>query len=125
MISAALIEKYGKTIYIDRTEPGKFVDGFWVDGEVFSAPIKAVCQPLSGRELEALPELENVKKTRKFYFINDVNYHLGRDPIDGDVVIEDGEKYKIQGVEKHTHPRNEVLPHTKAVGIMFSEAGDC
>lgn len=117
MSAEVLIEKYGKPIFIERKEAGSYVDGLWVDGATSLLPFVASCQPLNGKELQAMPEGERVEKTRKFYIKNEVAIILGRYPQKDDVIIEGTEKYKITSTITHEL----LLPHTKCIAIKCGE----
>lgn len=117
-MSPRLIRKWASPgIELIAFADGAYVDGIYEEGAITNTPILAVSQPLTGQELDALPEGERVKKTRKFLMLNDIETTLGRFPRKGDKISEGIDTYKLELVIVNGKP----LPHTKAIGIKLDE----
>lgn len=89
--------------------PGSYVNGFWVEGAPVVTPIRAAIQPVSGRQLQDMPEgvrsiVSHVIWTRSIVTLNDR------------ITLQNGEVNRVI----HVWPRPEGGFHRAAIGKLPS-----
>jgi len=100
-----------ETITVTRKAVGSYVNGRWVDGTAADHSVSGNVQPLSGRELQQLPEGDRERQPLKIY----TAFALAN----GDVVTRgDGIEYEVQAVEDWTKFNQ---PHYKARLMRIEE----
>lgn len=60
-------EIFRQPITLQRLSAGSYVNGLWVEGTITTSIITASIQPMSGEELQSLPEERRVKKNYKLF----------------------------------------------------------
>lgn len=73
---------------------GEFVQGKFVTQEE-EINIVGVTEPVSGRELEILPEADRLKNLRTFYAPSDVPLSVSSDGTISDSIIYGGKRFKL------------------------------
>ena len=94
-----LISRFSEAITITRKAAGTYVSGVYIPGVTSSINAIASIQPLNGKELQALPELQHAKEVYKIYTSTElltVNDALGTR---ADIVSFGGKTFEVQKVE--------------------------
>jgi hypothetical protein len=93
-------------ITIKRREVGKYINGFFVKGEETSFTAYASIQPLTGSEMQQLPEGDKLKDWQRIYCKTEI--------LNNDVVeTASGIEYEIRRIEGWRHLSMGGLMHTK------------
>lgn len=94
------IESLGAADYSVKRKAGSTYDtnGRAVAGAATTVPIRAHVQPLTGRELAALPEGLRHKETRYVWTVTELRT-AKEGTSEPDVIVIDGEDFEIQKVE--------------------------
>lgn len=97
-----------------RSSAGTHVKGKYVAGSTSDILIEANWQPLTGKELLNLTELQRTRRSIKIYSEEEIKGLDKVNKIPADIMtIEDGSKFEIQGVEYY----KELNEHWKAMGV--------
>ena len=108
-------------IQIERTAPGAWVKGRWVEGLVTLINIEANVQPMRGHELLVLPEVDRTKDSIKVYSVEHIDTVEDVKQEQADVVIWNGKRYKaIKSVQYQMG----ILNHTKTICVRLPETPD-
>lgn len=97
-------------------------DGRYVPGAPSAASIAASVQPLSGKEVETLPEGERRRDWLKLYThseLRPVDQHSGAAGTAADRVIIDGAIYEVRRVAR----QRSIIPHYRAFVVRVQEGG--
>ena len=98
--AASLIQNFSETITVRHYSAGTIVNGIVQPGGVASVVITdASVQPVSGEDLQSLPELERTKEALKVYTTAEVQTSDPRTGIPSDLVGIRGNQYKAVHVE--------------------------
>ena len=99
---------------VTRASAGTHVKGKYVAGSTSSITIEANWQPLNGKELLNLPELQRTRRSIKIYSEDEMKGLDKVNKIPADIItIEDGSSFEIQSVEYY----KELDEHWKAIGV--------
>lgn len=106
---------------VRRRSGGRFQSGGFVPGSEVEVAMSGAIVPLSGKELELIPEAERVKGTMGFWTTSDnpiyTTRNLTNDKDISDVIVWQGETYKILNVDPYSD-----YGYYHAVGVR--EVGD-
>lgn len=94
-LAAEAIDEFARIITLRRFAPGSYVAGKYVPGASSDAPIAAVHQPVSSRDLRDLPEGQRVDALRSIWSRSEI---LGADERTGrlpDELVIEGETYRV------------------------------
>lgn len=96
--------------------------GVWVDGAATDSTIRASVQPLSGSELQRLPEGERERRRRKVYVrdADDLRVASQFAQHSADRLLIDGDWYEVEQLDDWSASR--LLPHWRAQVVEFQEA---
>lgn len=103
---------------IERKEPGTYVDGRFVSGQITEVTIKASVQPLNGIDLKALPEGNRSSRGVKIYSDEMLNVTKSTLGIEPDVLLVMGERYKLIAMAPN---QSNVINHFKYLAILVVE----
>lgn len=96
----SLIARHGASYTVTRTAESTLLLGRRVDGAVTSVSLVAVVQPVTGREIQILPELQHGEETKVIYTLTQL---YTREPgFEPDSISVDGESYDVTRVDKFT-----------------------
>lgn len=84
-----------QTITIKRKSAGSYINSRWVEGTEQSFRITGSEQPVSGRELLALPEGERVKTVLKVYTGERLYTAREAESKTADIIVINGADYKV------------------------------
>lgn len=104
---------------IIRASQGSNVKGRYVEGSTVNIDIELNWQPLSGKELLNLTELQRSKKSLKLRSEEEIRSLDEIDKTPADVVIIDGVNYEIQNV-KH-YDNTGLCDHYEAIAIEVNQ----
>ena len=108
-------------IQIERTSPGNWVKGRWVEGLTTVINIEANVQPMRGHELVVLPEADRTKDSIKVYSVEHIDTVEDVKQEQADVVIWNGKRYKAI---KSMQYQMGILNHTKTICVRLPETPD-
>ena len=108
-------------IQIERTSPGSWVKGRWVEGLTTVINIEANVQPMRGHELVVLPEADRTKDSIKVYSVEHIDTVEDVKQEQADVVIWNGKRYKAI---KSMQYQMGILNHTKTICVRLPETPD-
>lgn len=97
-------------------------EGEIVAGASSTTPIRASVQPITGKELETLPEGERSKEWFKVYTKDDVRtgtQHVGTVGRRADHLVFDGAEHEVRKVQPWRS--RSPIPHTKALCVRVQE----
>lgn len=103
---------------------GSYVAGRWEEGNPGAFTIEASVQPLSGKEMEALPEGRRGKAAFRLYTdfaLRTVDDQGGRNP---DRIIEGVDGRKVFEVIQVFPWQNGIVDHHKAIVSLLEQAPD-
>lgn len=90
-------EIFRMPLTLQRISPGSYIDGLWVEGNLTSQTITSSVQPISGEELQSLPEERRVRKNYKLF--TSTQLFTVRNPTNNpDRIIIYGETYEVYQV---------------------------
>lgn len=98
MISGAISTFKTHDCVVTRTLVGTHTDGKYTLGSSSSFSVEACIQPLSARQLKALPEGQKTEETRAMYCRTEIKGRTSS--TEPDVVSFDGEDWLVFSVEK-------------------------
>ena len=105
---------FRKPIEILRKSPGAYQDGEWIDGAEVVHTTTASVQPVTGKQLQALPE--NRRTGGVFALFSSFQFQAGGTPgAQPDAVILGGKRYECFQVEPWG---NDVINHNK--GLFYA-----
>ncbi len=108
---------FTETYIFTRASAGAHVKGKYVAGPTSDIDIEANWQPLSGKELLNLSELQRTRRSIKIYSEEEIKGLNKVAKIPADIMtIEDGTKFEIQSVEYY----KELNEHWKAMGVEIN-----
>ena len=108
-------------IQVERTAPGAWVKGRWVEGLVTLINIEANVQPMRGHELLVLPEADRTKDSIKVYSVEHIDTVEDVKQEQADIVIWNGKRYKAM---KSMQYQMGILNHTKTICVRLPETPD-
>ena len=108
-MSGSLISSYGQTLSVTRYAAGSYSGGTFSNGASSTFDIVMVIQPLSEKELLALPEGERTRRQMKGYTITKLNTVDLATGARADRITYDGTTFEVQGVSRWEGD----LPHYK------------
>ena len=98
--TSSLINSFGETITIRHYSAGVYTNGVYVPGGIASSVItQASVQPVTGEDLQQLPELERTKEVLKIYTAAEVYLADQRTGAPSDLLEIRGKVYKAYHVE--------------------------
>lgn len=97
MSLSATVLSLADTITLKRTPKGTFVNGRHQPGVTTASPLRAVVAPVTGRELEQLPEGLSTKEVVQVFTVE--RLYPASDVYDSDVLEVEGDDYEVQTVE--------------------------
>jgi len=103
-----------------RSSPGQHIKGKYVRGPSVTVSIEATWQPVSGKDLLNLTELQRTKNTIKIYSEDEL---VGLDPLaktSADIITINGLRFEIQNV-KYYDDSLYPCPHYKALGVELNK----
>lgn len=116
-VSEAIDAETGEVITVERTTTGQYVDGIWTKGT--TSTFKSVCsvqQPDNDEHSQVAQEMSGGERTTdllKFISIKTLQKTCDRKGTTADVVLYDGQRYKIIAVQKwHKYG------YTRAFGVL-------
>lgn len=86
-------------------------DGRWVEGTTTDTALVGSLQPLNGDEVQALPEGDRQRRTRKVYTTTPISAGSVQDGIRPDQVLDGSEVWEVTSVARE----GAILPHYKAI----------
>lgn len=103
-------EFFRSPIILKRPSPGNYVDGRWVEGGFTDTIITASIQPLSGQEMQSLPEARRLSENYKMYTSFQVRTveEAGSDQ-NADRVVFFGNEYEIHQINTWQNNSNFVI----------------
>lgn len=93
----------GKPYQVTRSGGGEYVKGEWVEIAQQTLQIVASIQPLSGREIERLPEGDRIRESKKGYFVEAVRPSSEITGAAADLVLIEGKQFQVYNVEPWPH----------------------
>ena len=94
---------FRKDLTVKRKTAGSYVNGFWVAGTDTTLTIKASVQPLSGKDIELLPEGKRLAGGYKLFTNDTLKVAIEGTGQDGDIVSIYGFDYEVVGQEVWTN----------------------
>lgn len=116
MITADLINEFGASFLVKRSQGGEYVDGIWNgNAESEEITIRAVVQPMTARDLQMLEEGRRFTESKRVY--TDTLLRTTDDETNqgADIIEIDGEDYEIHSVEKWGYD----LSHFKCIAMRI------
>ena len=108
---------FTKEYIVTRATIGSNTKGTYVPGATSNITIEANWQPLSGKELLNLPELQRTRRSIKVYSEDEIRGLNDVTKIPADIItIEDGSKFEIQNVQYY----KELNEHWKGIGVEIN-----
>lgn len=102
---------------VTRASAGTRTKGKYIAGPTSEVTIEANWQPLNGKELLNLPELQRTKRSIKVYSEDEIKGMDEANKIPADIItIEDGSKFEIQNVRYY----KELNEHWKAICVQIN-----
>ncbi len=104
---------YTEEYIVNRSSPGQHIKGKYVRGPVTNLLVEATWQPLNGKELLNLSELQRVKNNIKVYTEELLQVANIKNRISADVIVIEGKEFEVQTVKEYSdiYP----CPHFKSV----------
>ena len=96
---------------VKRQQDGQFVNGRWVPGAPVELIIEMSAQPVSGVELEFLPEARRTKQTLKFYSAKELIPQNQNGT--GDVIVMAYGEFEVVSCEPY---QSGLINHYKSLG---------
>lgn len=115
-MSASLIARFGRSVTIQSSAAGSYVDGVWVQPARTSFGITASVQPMTPKEVLLLPEGDRQKETMKLYSTYRFKVQKDGSMEQSDQVVIDGRTYMVIAV-------TDFAVHS-SLGIRYYR-GDC
>ena len=109
-MSAHLINRFGRTLILRRSTGSYNADGIFVRDVDVESEFVGACQPLSAKDMQALPEGRGIRQSFKIYTLTELfpsEDDAGTVKKRGDVVNRDGVFYEVFSVKHY-----EVTPAT-------------
>lgn len=101
------------TLTVNRYSNGTYVKGKWVPGGLSSSfPIQTSVQPLTGYDLQTLPEGLDVSTSFMIFPVEELRAADPKNSVPGDIVVMGGVNYMVQLVNPE---QNGVIPHYETV----------
>jgi hypothetical protein len=94
-----------RDLEVTRPAGGEYVEGVYQEGATSSLTIQASVQPLSGRQLQALPEGRRNRESYRLFSDQGLRPYDGQNP---DRVLIDGHEFEVFSVSPW---QNGILPH--------------
>jgi hypothetical protein len=95
---------FRKDLTVKRKTAGSYVNGFWVAGTDTTLTIKASVQPLSGKDIELLPEGKRLAGGYKLFTNDSLKVAIEGTGQDGDIVSIYGFDYEVVSVPATQKP---------------------
>lgn len=83
---------------ISKTE-GAYVNGFWIEGSEVTTTIKASVQPISGKDVELLPEGKRLNESFKLFTDSELKVSIEGTNQNGDIISIYESLYEVVGRE--------------------------
>lgn len=95
-----VIDDFAETYQVTRQTSGSIIDHRFQEGSSSTFSIEAALMPMKGRDIEALPEGDRTKESRKFYTTTLVQTkEEGENPREGDLILIDGKYFEARTSE--------------------------
>ena len=94
-VNEAIDTDTAELITVIRVTGSAYIDGIYTRGTETTLKMLASVQPLTGRELQALPEGERAKELLKFISKRVIFSGDDRTELSADIVVHDNKRYKI------------------------------
>lgn len=99
-VHTAFLRLATQSVTLTRYSAGSYDShGRWVDGSSSQSSISASVQPLSGLELQDLPENRRTDETIAVYSETEIKEGSIQDQRQPDIITHDGKDYEVQRVE--------------------------
>ena len=98
-VSESMITRFGTPVTVTRKGAGTYTNGVFTPGTTTAISTVASVQPLSGKEMASLPELERVTGMFKAYFFIEVFTSDDQAGKPADVVSFASKAYRVKSVE--------------------------
>lgn len=102
------------TFTIKRLTPGAYVNGFWVEGSSSTFNILATVQPVSGLEMQSLPEGRRESQAVKIY--TSTQLRTIEDSKNPDILLAFGYEFEIATVEPW---QSNLINHYKCIAYKL------
>lgn len=118
-IAAQLISKFGKQYKVTRQrKDGAYINGRWAPtGNLETLQITASVQPLSGDELQMLPEGERTAETKRLYTTTKLNSLNESEQMNADIITIDGSSWEVHKAEAWSP---NILDHNKYLIVRMN-----
>lgn len=80
---------------------GEWVEGRWVTREN-AVRVTGITDPVSGRDLDVLPESDRAKDVRRFYSRSKNQFHVSNEGQISDIIVFKDRRYKLKSVEDYS-----------------------
>lgn len=110
-----MIMQFRTVFIVMRKTAGSYINGLWVEGTRSTFEIQASVQPLTGKEMEMLPEGRRNSQAVKIYTRTMLNTVNDANP---DILLAFGSQFEIQTVEPW---QSNVINHFKCIGIKLDK----